>query len=80
MAREYQRASLAAFAQDFEVWTHKKAATRILQVPTDGPFHLARTWYKQFYNPRERKQTYLKQVEGVHRVRGLQSAPARATG
>jgi 3-ketosteroid 9alpha-monooxygenase subunit A len=63
-ARVYQEASRLAFAQDFEVWANKRPAINILQVPGDGPFHKARIWYRQFYNPRARKHEFLKQVEG----------------
>ena len=68
-ARAYQEASRLAFAQDFEVWANKRPAINILQVPGDGPFHKARIWYRQFYNPRARKHEFQKQVEGhEHRV------------
>ena len=71
-ARVYQEASRVAFAQDFVVWANKRPALRILQVPGDGPFHQSRIWYRQFYNPRARKQEFLKQVEGVqHAVAGM---------
>jgi 3-ketosteroid 9alpha-monooxygenase subunit A len=61
-----------AFAQDFDVWANNRPALQILQVPGDGPFHKSRIWYRQFYNPRARKQEFLKQVEGVqHRVAGM---------
>ena len=74
-ARAYQEASRVAFAQDFAVWGNKRPAINILQVPGDGPFHKARVWYRQFYNPRARKHEFLKQVEGVeHRVAAM---PAR---
>jgi 3-ketosteroid 9alpha-monooxygenase subunit A len=73
-ARAYQEASCLAFAQDFDVWANKRPALSVLQVPGDGPFHKSRIWYRQFYNPRARKQEFLKQVEGVqHRVAGMPS-------
>jgi len=43
-ARGFQAAALAAFAQDFEVWSTKRAALNILQVKGDGPFDKARIW------------------------------------
>jgi 3-ketosteroid 9alpha-monooxygenase subunit A len=47
-------------------------------VPGDGPFHKARIWYKQFYNPRARKKEYLTQVEGaMHYAKGIAPAPPR---
>lgn len=66
MARSYQDVALSAFAQDFELWTHKQPALSILQVPDDGPFHKERIWYKQFYNPRARAGEFHKRVNGVH--------------
>ncbi len=75
MARAYQESARLAFAQDFDVWGHKRPALNILQVPGDGPFHKARIWYKQFYNPRAKRSEYLKQVEAAeYTIPGL---PAR---
>jgi 3-ketosteroid 9alpha-monooxygenase subunit A len=77
-ARAYQAADCAAFAQDFDVWKYKRPCLNVLQVPGDGPFHKARIWYKQFYNPRARKKEYLTQVEGgMHYAKGLAPAPPR---
>lgn len=70
-ARQFQAASLAAFAQDFEVWTHKQPCLTGMFIPSDGPFLKARTWYKQFYNPRAGRQAYLDQCEGVYVPRGV---------
>jgi 3-ketosteroid 9alpha-monooxygenase subunit A len=79
-ARAYQAADCAAFAQDFDVWKYKRPCLNVLQVPGDGPFHKGRIWYKQFYNPRARKQEFLKQVEGVmHYAKGVAPAPRRET-
>jgi len=61
-ARAYQEAGRLAFAQDFDVWANKRPAINILQVPGDGPFHKARIWYKQFHNPRARKDEFLRQL------------------
>ena len=66
MARSYQDVALEAFAQDFELWTHKQPALTILQVPDDGPFHKGRIWYRQFYNPRARAGEFQARVNGVH--------------
>jgi 3-ketosteroid 9alpha-monooxygenase subunit A len=74
-ARQYQDVALAAFAQDFEVWKHKRPCFQGLFVQGDGAFRLQRIWYKQFYNPRASRQEYLRQVEGVHVPRGMQGAP-----
>jgi 3-ketosteroid 9alpha-monooxygenase subunit A len=64
--RAYQEASREAFAQDFEIWTHKKPASSIMQLPEDGPFHKVRLWTSQFYNPRSQTPAILKRAEGFH--------------
>ena len=69
-ARMFQEASRLAFAQDFEVWAHKAPALKILQVNSDGPFHLERIWYRQFFNRRARAAEFQKRVGGVHRIKG----------
>lgn len=69
--RAYQAASCAAFEQDFEIWTHKKPAARILQIPEDGPFHKVKLWASQFFNPRSKVPAILAQVEGLHGARGV---------
>ncbi|WP_028008874.1 Rieske 2Fe-2S domain-containing protein [Solimonas flava] len=74
-ARQYQDMALAAFAQDFEVWKHKRPCIQGMFVQGDGAFRKQRTWYKQFYNPRAQKQEFLKQVEGIHVPRGMEPAP-----
>jgi 3-ketosteroid 9alpha-monooxygenase subunit A len=80
-ARAYQEASRLAFAQDFDVWKHKRPCPNPLQVPTDGPFHKVRLWYRQFYNPRARVPDIHKQLNGVHLVKDMPAAPKqRAAG
>ena len=75
MAQEYSR---AAFAQDFEIWQHKRPALQILQVPTDGPFARVRTWYKQFYHPRAEAAALQAKANGVFTVRDLPSQNNKA--
>ena len=70
-ARHYQEMALTAFAQDFEVWSHKAACLNGLFIPSDGPFMKARIWYKQFYNPRAKKNEYLEQCEGYYVPKGI---------
>ncbi|MGH8518531.1 MAG: Rieske 2Fe-2S domain-containing protein, partial [Panacagrimonas sp.] len=74
-ARGYQDMALAAFAQDFEVWKHKRPNVQGLYVQGDGAFHKQRKWYSQFYNPRAKKPALLAQVEGIHGARGMEEAP-----
>ncbi|MEY4160886.1 MAG: hypothetical protein RLZZ136_1507, partial [Pseudomonadota bacterium] len=66
MARTYQDVALEAFAQDFELWQHKQAATTIMQVPDDGPFHKGRIWHRQFYHRREEVPGIWARVNGIH--------------
>jgi 3-ketosteroid 9alpha-monooxygenase subunit A len=57
--------------QDGEVWANKKAATKIMQMPSDGPFRAGRTWYSQFFNPRHKAQAILEPITGLHYVPGV---------
>jgi 3-ketosteroid 9alpha-monooxygenase subunit A len=66
--------------EDAEIWANKRAATQIMQLPTDGPFWQARTWYSQFFNPRDRAPAILERVKGVHGVRGVPGFPAPSRG
>lgn len=59
---------------DGEVWKAKRAATRILQLPTDGPFGQARIWYSQFFHPRADAERIVARVTGVHRIKGVPGA------
>jgi 3-ketosteroid 9alpha-monooxygenase subunit A len=76
-ARAYQESSRLAFAQDFDIWAHKRPCINPLQIPTDGPFHKGRVWYGQFYNPRARAPEFHRKVNGVHVVKGMPAAPKR---
>lgn len=75
-ARAFQAGHLQAFAQDFDVWANKRPCVKGMFVQGDGPFLKARTWYRQFYNPRARKQEFLDKVHGIHVPRGTTGAPA----
>jgi len=79
-ARGFNEASRLAFLQDFEIWIHKRPALNIMQVPSDGPFHKARIWYKQFYHPRSETRRLIAPIEGVHVVRGTPGWPFPKTG
>jgi 3-ketosteroid 9alpha-monooxygenase subunit A len=75
-ASDHLRNVNAAFSyglgsQDGEIWTHKRAATKVMQMPTDGPFKVGRTWYSQFFNPRQRAAEIIQPVTGLHYVRGI---------
>jgi 3-ketosteroid 9alpha-monooxygenase subunit A len=69
-AQQFSDASLHAFEQDFQVWANKAPCFNGLFLPSDGPFMKARMWYKQFYNPVERKEEYLKKCEGLYVPKG----------
>jgi 3-ketosteroid 9alpha-monooxygenase subunit A len=65
-------ASLAGgLLRDAEVWRYKRAATQIMQLPSDGPFRQSRIWYSQFYQPRDKAAALLKRVTGRHIARGM---------
>jgi len=76
---QYHGAGLAAFAQDFAIWKTKSPAFSILRLPTDGPFHRSRAWYRQFYNPRAKAAEYQARADGVHHTSGMAGAPSLAT-
>jgi 3-ketosteroid 9alpha-monooxygenase subunit A len=77
-ARKAQAGSLAAFAQDFEIWSNKRACINPLAVPMDGPFAKVRMWYRQFYNDRAKAGEYQARASGVHTIKGFPSSNPRA--
>ncbi|TWB18406.1 MULTISPECIES: Rieske 2Fe-2S domain-containing protein [Nitrospirillum] len=70
-ARQQQAGSLAALAQDFEIWANKRACLAALAVPGDGAFSKLRQWYKQFYNPKAEAARFQAQANGTFGARGL---------
>jgi len=72
---QYHRSGLAAFSQDFAIWSTKAPAFHILRLPTDGPFHRGRVWYRQFYNPRAMAADFQARANGVHHTDGTPPAP-----
>jgi len=75
MRDAYHRNGLAAFVQDFEIWRTKGPAFNIQRLPTDGPFHRGRAWYKQFYNPRAQASEHQARADGVHHTKDMAPAP-----
>jgi 3-ketosteroid 9alpha-monooxygenase subunit A len=71
IARMAQAGSLAAFAQDFEIWGNKRACINPLAVPGDGAFGKVRQWYKQFYNERAQELKFQALANGTYPVRGM---------
>lgn len=57
--------------KDVEIWKHKRPATQIMQLRSDGPFWQSRVWYSQFFNPRAKATEIAKRVEGIHTARGI---------
>ncbi len=74
-ARGYQEMSCQAFWQDFDVWSAKRPAVQILQLKNDGPFHKAREWYRQFYNPRAQATERQSKTDGVYTVDWMPALP-----
>jgi 3-ketosteroid 9alpha-monooxygenase subunit A len=70
-AREAQAGVLAAFAADFSVWTHKRPALRIIQLPADGPFATGRKWFKQFHDKPENTKGYHEELNGLYHVKNM---------
>ena len=77
IARMAQAGSLGALAQDFEIWTNKRACINPLAVPGDGAFGKIRQWYKQFYNPREQEEKLQERANGTYPVRGMPTSNQR---
>jgi 3-ketosteroid 9alpha-monooxygenase subunit A len=70
-AREAQAMALAALANDFSVWSNKRSAIRMIQLPTDGPFNMGRQWYGQFYTSREKAAAIQRELNGSHAVKNF---------
>ena len=64
-AYAYQEATRMAFAQDVEVWQHKRACINPMSIPSDGPYGKVRRWYKQFFNPRSMAPDLQSRVNGL---------------
>ena len=70
VARQFQDVSLQAFAQDFDLWMHKRPANRVLQVRGDGHYQRLRQWNRQFYNPRARRAELTRELDGRYAIGG----------
>jgi len=80
VAKQLQDNVLGAFIADFDVWTNKKPATKIMRLKTDGPFHKVREFIGQFYMSAEDAKAVQASVNGIHGVRGFpQSTEERKT-
>ncbi|WP_406852905.1 Rieske 2Fe-2S domain-containing protein [Brevundimonas sp. BH3] len=71
MQIEYQAGSLAAFAQDFDIWMNKAPCITPLAVPGDGAYGKVKTWYQQFYNPRAEAEVFQKRANGIYKIPGM---------
>lgn len=65
-AVQYQEGSRLALAQDVEIWQNKRACINPMVVPSDGPYGKLRSWYRQFYNPRDKVPDIQKRANGIH--------------
>ena len=68
-AKMAQEGALAAFAQDFQIWSNKRPALQIMATPVEGNFKLGRIWYKQFYNPRDQAESFQTKITGKHHLK-----------
>ncbi len=66
--RAAQAGALEAFATDFEIWKNKRAAIKVMQLKTDGPFNNVRKWVGQFYKSREDARMVQQELNGVYAV------------
>jgi 3-ketosteroid 9alpha-monooxygenase subunit A len=80
MARAFQAASRESFAQDFEIWSNKRPAVDILQLPDDGCYARSRRWYGQFYRPRSEAAGIAEHINGTFGVRGVARPSASEVG
>ncbi len=71
-ARQLQAGALDSLASDFGIWKNKQAATRVLQLKSDGPFARGRRWYRQFYQGVEDARRSQQEVNGICHVQGLE--------
>lgn len=78
IARNYQRTSRDALAQDVEIWANKAPCFNPMQIPADGPYGKVRLWYSQFYNPREKAPQIHNRVNGQVVTFGEQRVVERA--
>jgi 3-ketosteroid 9alpha-monooxygenase subunit A len=46
---EYTQMSIDSFIQDVEIWNNKIRVDNPLMCDGDGPLHMLRKWYSQFY-------------------------------
>jgi 3-ketosteroid 9alpha-monooxygenase subunit A len=64
--------------RDGELWSTKRPALQIMQMPGDGPFLQSRTWYSQFFNPRAEAAGIVGRVAGKHYAKGMPPFSAEA--
>jgi len=73
LAKKAQAGALASLLADFGVWRNKSPATRIIQLPTDGPFNICRKWYSQFYMPVDDAKNLQREIDGIYPVKDFPS-------
>lgn len=76
-ARQVQANALSVFGTDFDVWKHKAAALRPMQMPVDGPFVKGRKWLSQFYADQGNVADIQRSVNGLHYSQMLTDLPGQ---
>lgn len=76
-ARLYETTSRDAVGQDVEIWANKEPCINPMQIPADGPYGKVRTWYRQFYNPRDKADGFRQRVNGTVVTFGTKRETAR---
>lgn len=64
MAREFSMNAVHGLGQDVEIWANKRDCINPMALPADGPYGRLRTWYRQFFNPRDKAAELQKRVNG----------------
>jgi 3-ketosteroid 9alpha-monooxygenase subunit A len=76
--KEAQGLVLAAFSQDFDIWSTKAPATSIMVLKQERNLLLARAWYRQFFNPRVAAAAVHAELDGTYPVEHLAAPDAEA--
>ena len=64
LAREFSMNAVHGLGQDVEIWANKRDCINPMALPADGPYGRLRTWYRQFFNPRDKAAELQKRVNG----------------
>ncbi len=67
-AKALQEGALTAFAADFDVWSNKTPATKVMRLKKDGRFDMVRKWVSQWYMSAEDAEAVRAEVNGFHPI------------